>query len=74
MIRMSVLSVLTKNSFTMTELRMSEKAANVQRTFRKSGSGNVKKQRVTQTFSILYIVICLEILPPKRPTKYKGFL
>lgn len=51
MIRMSVLSVLTKNSFTMTELRMSEKAANVQRTFRKSGSGNVKKQRVTQTFS-----------------------
>lgn len=32
MIRMSVLSVLTKKySFTMTELRMSEKAANVQR-------------------------------------------
>lgn len=49
---MSVLSVLTKKcSFTMTEPRMSEKAANVQRTFRKSDSGNVKKQRVTQTFS-----------------------
>lgn len=55
MIRMSVLSVLTKNSFTMTELRMSEKQqmskGKLQRTFRKSGSGNVKKQRVTQTFS-----------------------
>lgn len=63
MIRMSVLSVLTKNSFTMTELRMSEKAANVQRKtskdLQKVWLWKCKETKGdSNLFTILYIVIC----------------